>query len=156
MCRTVTPSGEAAQTPASTIRKQGLGREAWAALLRVSTRPECPKGNLIELTWDSKPDHGTATWWKALNWDTARPGHRTKDWAELAGYGPAHPPGDRQARAPRDRKGQSQPQRSIIYQTASRLHCQPRLLGILDSRHPPEKVCQLYTQKTERQGQGRW
>ena len=46
----ITPSREAAQTPTSTIRKQGLGREAWAALLRVRTRPECPKGNLTELT----------------------------------------------------------------------------------------------------------
>ena len=43
----VTPSGEAAQTPASATSKQGLGREAWAALLRVRTWPECPKGNLI-------------------------------------------------------------------------------------------------------------
>ena len=45
----VTPSREAAQTPASTTSKQGLDREARAALLRVRTRPECPKGNLSEL-----------------------------------------------------------------------------------------------------------
>ena len=44
------PSGEAAQTPAPATSKRGLGREAWAALLRVRTRPECPKGNLRELT----------------------------------------------------------------------------------------------------------
>ena len=44
------PSGEAAQTPAPATSKQGLGREAWAALLRVRTGPECPKGNLRELT----------------------------------------------------------------------------------------------------------
>ena len=44
------PSGEAAQTPAPAISKQGLGREAWAALLRVRARPECPEGNLRELT----------------------------------------------------------------------------------------------------------
>ena len=50
MCPTVTPSGEAAQTPASATSKRGLGREAWAALLRVRTRPECPEGNLRELT----------------------------------------------------------------------------------------------------------
>ena len=43
------PSGEAAQTPASTTSKQGLGREARAALLRVKTRPECSEGNLKEL-----------------------------------------------------------------------------------------------------------
>ena len=41
---------EAVQTLASTTSKQGLDREAWAALLRVRTRPECPKGNLRELT----------------------------------------------------------------------------------------------------------
>ena len=46
----VTPSREAAQTPVSTTSKQGLDREARAALLRVRTRPECPKGNLRELT----------------------------------------------------------------------------------------------------------
>ena len=51
-------SGEAAQTPAFATSKWGLGREARAALLRVRTRPECPKGNLRELAWDSKPDVG--------------------------------------------------------------------------------------------------
>ena len=44
------PSGEAAQKPASETSKRGLGREARAALLRVRTRPECPKGSLRELT----------------------------------------------------------------------------------------------------------
>ena len=44
------PSGEAAQTSASATSKQGLGREVQAALLRVRTGPECPKGNLRELT----------------------------------------------------------------------------------------------------------
>ena len=52
------PSGEAAQMPAPATSKQGLGREAWAALLRVRTGPE---GNLRELTWASKPDCGIAT-----------------------------------------------------------------------------------------------
>ena len=46
----VTPSREAAQMPTSTTSKQGLGREVRAALLRVRTRPESPKGNLRELT----------------------------------------------------------------------------------------------------------
>ena len=46
----VTPSGEAVQTPASTTSNRGLGREVRAALLRVRTRPECPEGNLRELT----------------------------------------------------------------------------------------------------------
>ena len=57
----VTPSREAAQTPASATSKQGLGREAQAALVSVRTGPECPKGNLRELTRDSKPDCGIAT-----------------------------------------------------------------------------------------------
>ena len=57
----VTPSGEAAQTPASATSKKGLGREARDALLRVRTRRECRKGNQRELTWDSKPDCGIAT-----------------------------------------------------------------------------------------------
>ena len=60
------PSREAAQTPAPATSKQGLGREAWAALLRVRTRPECPQDNLRELTWDSKPDCEIATIRKAL------------------------------------------------------------------------------------------
>ena len=46
----VTPSGEAVQTPTSAASKRGLGREAWAALLRIRTRPECPEGSLRELT----------------------------------------------------------------------------------------------------------
>ena len=56
----VTPSREAVQKPTSTTSKQGLGREAWAALLRVRTRPECPEGNPRELTCNSKPDCGIA------------------------------------------------------------------------------------------------
>ena len=59
-------SREAAQMPASATSKQGLDREAWAALLRVRTGPECPEGNLRELTRDSKPDCGIATIRKAL------------------------------------------------------------------------------------------
>ena len=62
----VTPSREAAQTPASTTSKLRLDREAQAALLRVRTGPECPEGNLRELTWGSKPDCGIATMRKAL------------------------------------------------------------------------------------------
>ena len=45
-----TPSGEVAQTLASTTSKRGLNREVQAALLKVRTRPECPEGNLRELT----------------------------------------------------------------------------------------------------------
>ena len=56
----VTPSGEKAQMPASATSKQGLGREAQSALLRVRTGPECPEGNLRELTRESNPDCGIA------------------------------------------------------------------------------------------------
>ena len=73
------PSGEAAQMPASATSKPGLSREARAALLRVRTGPECPEGNLRELTWASKPDCGIATTRKALIYDIVRPSHRTKD-----------------------------------------------------------------------------
>ena len=60
------PSREAVQMPASATSKGVLGREEQAALLRVRTRPECPEGNLRELTWASKPDCGIATTRKAL------------------------------------------------------------------------------------------
>ena len=74
------PSGEAVQTPASSTSKRGLGREAWAALLRVRTEPECPEGNLSELTWASNQTVGELPREKpALTYDTARPAHRTKD-----------------------------------------------------------------------------
>ena len=66
MCPMVTPSREAAQTPASATSKRGLVREVPAALLRVRTGHGCPKGNLRELTLDSKPDCGIATPRKAL------------------------------------------------------------------------------------------
>ena len=60
------PSGEAAQMPASATSKWGLGREAQFPLFRVRTGPECPKGNLRELTWANKADCGIATKQKAL------------------------------------------------------------------------------------------
>ena len=66
MPRGNSPSREAVQTPASATSKRGLGREARAALLRVRTGPECPEGNLRELTWASKPDCGIAILGKAL------------------------------------------------------------------------------------------
>ena len=50
MCLTVTPMGEVAQRLTSTTSKWGLNREVRAALLRVRSRPECPEGNLRELT----------------------------------------------------------------------------------------------------------
>ena len=60
------PSGEAEQMPASATSKWGLGMEVQAALLRVRAGPECPKGNLRELTWARKPDCAIATTQKAL------------------------------------------------------------------------------------------
>ena len=54
------PSREAVQKPAHDTSKRGLGREVRAALLRVRTGPECPKGNLRALTRDSNPDCGIA------------------------------------------------------------------------------------------------
>ena len=60
------PSGDAVQTPASAASKQGLGREARAALVTVRMEPECPEGNWRELTCASKPDCGIATMQKAL------------------------------------------------------------------------------------------
>ena len=47
---TATPSGEVAQTLGSTTSKRGLNREVRATLLRGRTGPECPEGNLRELT----------------------------------------------------------------------------------------------------------
>ena len=52
--------------PATATSKQGLGREVQSALLRVRTGPECPEGNLKELTWASKTGCGIATTEKAL------------------------------------------------------------------------------------------
>ena len=52
------PSGEAAQTPASATSKRRLGREMRAALITVRTGHECPEGNLREVTWASKPAVG--------------------------------------------------------------------------------------------------
>ena len=43
---------------ATTTSKQGLNKEAQAALLRVRTGPECPEGNLRELMLDSNPNSG--------------------------------------------------------------------------------------------------
>ena len=50
MCLMATPIGEAVQMLVSATRKRGLDREERAAWLRVRNRPECPKGNLRQLT----------------------------------------------------------------------------------------------------------
>ena len=39
----VTPSREAVQTPASATSKHGLGREVWAALLRIGLGLNAPR-----------------------------------------------------------------------------------------------------------------
>ena len=40
--------------------KRGLNREVRAALLRIRTGPECPEGNVRELTWFRNPNCGIA------------------------------------------------------------------------------------------------
>ena len=55
------PSGEAAQMLAPATSKQGLDREAQAALLRVRIWPEYPECYLNEIIWASKPDCGIST-----------------------------------------------------------------------------------------------
>ena len=89
------PSGEAAQTPAPATSKQGLGKEARAALLRVRIWPECPEHNLRELTWASKPDCGITTTRKASPNLRHRQAHPQNKGLNRAGCRP-YPSGDRQ------------------------------------------------------------
>ena len=51
--------------PAPATSKQGLGREARAASLRVRIGPECPEANQSEIIWASKPECRIATTRKA-------------------------------------------------------------------------------------------
>ena len=117
-------SGEAGQMPTPLSSKRGLGREAGAALLRVRTGPECPKGNLRELTSDSKPDPEIAIEVKSpkIRHCQARSQKKGLSRANQLWTGPS-PARERGVRAVRAGRGQSQPQRGIIYQTASRFHC---------------------------------
>ena len=99
------PSREAAQIPVSATSKRGLGSEAWAALFRVRTRPECPEGNLRELAWDSNLDCGIAIPLsrdpeKSPNHCQARSQNKGLSRASRLWTGPS-PAGDRQARAAR-------------------------------------------------------
>ena len=113
-------SGEAAQMPTSATSKQGLGREAWAALLRVRIWPECPERNLSKLTWASKPDCGIATMRKAspnLRHRQACAQNKGLNRDSRLQTIPL------QGQAAKARRGQSQPQRDIIYKTVSRLLC---------------------------------
>ena len=67
MCPMVTsPAEKQRRRLHSPLASGGLDREARAALLRVRMGPECPEGNLRELTWASKPDSGIATTSEAL------------------------------------------------------------------------------------------
>ena len=50
MCLNATPSREVTQTLTSATSKWWLNGEEPAALLRVRPGPECPEGNLRELT----------------------------------------------------------------------------------------------------------
>ena len=111
------PSGEAAQTPVPATSKPGLGREARTALLRVRIWPECPAGNLSKLTWASKPDCGIATTQKALRHHQACTQNKGLNRTSRLQTIPL------QWQAARAGRGQLQPQRDIIYQTASRLLC---------------------------------
>ena len=67
MCPTVTPPAEKQRRRLHPLLANGgwAGRHG-VALFRVRTRPECPEGNLRELTWASKPDSGIATMQKVL------------------------------------------------------------------------------------------
>ena len=101
----------------SATSKWGLGREAWAALLRVRTGPECPKGNLKELTWNSYHTKSPN-----LRYLQAHSQNKGLSRASLLKTDPSLS-GNMQARATKAGRGQLWPQRGIIYQTASRLHC---------------------------------
>ena len=158
MCLTAIPSRKAAQTLASATSKQELNREAWAAMLRVRTRTECPEGNLRQLRWHSNPNCEIARErerkrerererenfpGRSPNLRHCRAAHRTKDWAntrgELAGSRPAHPlqEAGRQATA-RPGKGQTQPQRRHPPPNCEQApRWQPSLPRILDAWHPP-------------------
>ena len=114
------PSREAAQMPAPTTSKRGLGREVWAALLIVRIWPECPERNLSKLTWASKPDCGITTTQRAspnLRHHQACSQNKGLNRANLLQTISLRGQGARAGR------GQSQPQRGIIYKNASRLLC---------------------------------
>ena len=51
--------------PAPATSKWGLGKEEWAASLRVRIWPDSPECYLSEVIRASKPDCGIATTWKA-------------------------------------------------------------------------------------------
>ena len=106
----MTPSRAAAQTPASATSKRRLGREVRAILLRVRTGPECPEGNLRELTSDSKPDPEIATPAKSpkLRHCQARSQNKGLSRASQLWTSPS-PARDRHVRAARARRGQSSP-----------------------------------------------
>ena len=69
-----------------------MASPTWWAWLWVSSGSWWWTGRpgVLRFMGSQSVEHDRAT---ELNWteDTARPAHRTKDWAELAGCGPAHP-----------------------------------------------------------------
>ena len=124
MCLTATPSRDTAQTPASATSKWGLDREAGATLLRLRTSPECPKGNLRELTRDSNPKLWDSYPVKSPNLRHRQACSQNKGLSRASQlWTSPSPTGDRQGRAAIAKMGQSRPQRGIIYQPASRLRC---------------------------------
>ena len=76
-----------------------------------------PEGNLSELTWASKPDCGIATTRKALRHHQACAQNKGLNRNSQLQTIPL------QLQAARAGGGQLQPQRDIIYQTASRFLC---------------------------------
>ena len=132
-------SREVAQTLTSATSKQGLNREARAALLRVVTEPECPEDNLRELTWDSNPNSGIARereekrdrenfptkssnlrlCWACLQNKGLSQYQRKASWLRTS---PSSTRGSQAAgRQPEPERGNLRPRDSILYQTASRL-----------------------------------
>ena len=116
-------------SPDARVHHQQAGAEqgGTGCMLRVRTEPECPEGNLRELTWDSNPNCGIARErekkirekererenfpMESSNLRHCQPTHRTKDWAntkgELAGYGlaPSHAGGRESGRRQPEPKG---------------------------------------------------
>ena len=117
MCLMATPSGEAAQTFAYATSKWGLDREARAALFRVKTGPECPKGTNLRWQpglWDSQREREKRERKNYpmkspnLRHHQARPQNKGLSRTSWLRTGPSTA-GDRQARAARAEGGNCGP-----------------------------------------------